>query len=444
LLVAAAVPLGAALFACGSTDRALGLDDDGGSGEAGPSFQGADGGGAKPCKGLACQVQACSSGTKTTLTGRVVAPTPPQYGKPDPIYNAILYVPNAELAPFPEGVSCDKCGAVTSGEPIVTALTQADGTFTLEDVPAGADIPLVIQVGRWRRKVVIPTVKACESLALTAEQTRLPRNQSEGDIPKIAIATSIYDPTECILRKIGIDVAEFTGPAGTGRVHLYKGSGASLNVPTPSVPSSQLWSTPASLLPYDLVAFPCQTGGRPDTGGKANIQQYADTGGRVFVTDLSEDIIQNGPAGWPETAAWGGTGAFANPAKVDTSFPKGAALADWLAAIGATPTRGQFNLQNTYYRLSQANAPAQRWVYSDASTQTYSFNTPVSAPAADQCGRVVYSSFHIASGGGTYFPDECSTAPLTTQEKVLEFLLFDLAACIQKDDVTPIPPPVVK
>jgi hypothetical protein len=434
---------GAALFACGSSTTREAYVEDAGVGETGPGFQTDGGDRPTACKGIQCDVAQCSGATKTTLTGKVVAPTPSQYGAPDPIYNAILYVPNAELAPFPEGVSCDKCGAVTSGEPIVTALSNPDGTFTLEGVPSGKDIPLVIQVGRWRRLVKIPSVESCVETKLDLEATRLPRNKAEGDIPLMAIATSPYDPTECILRKIGIDESEFTVPSGDGRVHIYKGMGATLAGATPPS-SSTLWATPASLQKYDLVAFPCQTSGGPDTSGKSNIKQYADTGGRVFVTDLSEDIIQNGPAGWPGTAAWGGGGAYTNPAHVDTTFPKGQALADWLDAIGATPTKGQFDLQNTFARLTAANAPAQRWIYSASTTQTYSFNTPVDTDAADQCGRVVYSSFHIATGAGSSFPSECSAAPLTTQEKVLEFLLFDLAACIQKDDAPPAPPPVVK
>lgn len=442
LAVATTLAAGAGLFACGSTSvRDTFVEDS--DAEAGPGFGGVDASGQPGgCKGLQCKIAQCSGATKTTLTGKVVAPTPSQFGKPDPIYNAILYVPNAELSPFPQGVSCDKCGAVTSGEPIVTALSNPDGTFTLEGVPSGKDIPLVIQVGRWRRQVKIPSVESCVETKLDLESTRLPRNKAEGDIPLMAIATSPYDPTECILRKIGIDESEFTVPTGTGRVHIYKGAGATLAGATPP-PSSTLWATPASLQKYDLLAFPCQTGGGPDTAGKGNIKQYADTGGRVFVTDLSEDIIQNGPTGWPGTAKWGG-GSYSNPAHIDTTFPKGQALADWLAAIGATPTKAQLDLQNTFARLTEANAPAQRWVYSASTTQTYSFNTPIGTAAEDQCGRVVYSSFHIASGAGASFPSECTTAPLTTQEKVLEFLLFDLAACIQKDDLTPVPPPVVK
>jgi hypothetical protein len=186
------------------------------------------------CEGLQCKIVDCGSGPKTTLSGTVFAPN-----KLDPLYNVILYVPNGDLQPFPSGVTCDKCGAITSGSPIVTALSGSDGKFTLENVPAGDNIPIVMQVGRWRRKVVIPHVTQCTDNALDAEQTRLPRNKTEGDIPLIALATSPYDPEECILRKIGIDDSEFTVPTDTGRVHIYKGAGA-----TP--PDSRASSTRAS------------------------------------------------------------------------------------------------------------------------------------------------------------------------------------------------------
>jgi hypothetical protein len=446
-----AVSVGVALPACGSGSNVDASGDavtaDGGEdSDPPPTFvQSEEVGTAPPadCKGLQCQIPVCKKGTKTTLTGKVIAPTRPEFGSPDPIYNAVVYVPNAELSPFPAGASCDKCGALASGSPMAATLTGADGSFVLEGVPAGESIPLVVQVGRWRRRVVVPSVASCTDTKIPVELTRLPRNKSEGDIPLMAIATSQFDPTECILRKIGIDDAEFTVPTGTGRVHLYQGMGATLPDKPPS--ASTLWANQESLQRYDLIALPCQQKGGPDAPGKERLAQYADNGGRLFVTDRSRDVIQNGPTGWPQTANWG-EGVLDNPAFADTTFPKGKALADWMYGVGATQTRGEFDLFDTYPILLSVNPPAQRWVYSKGTTQTYSFNTPVTAAPENTCGRVVFSSFHIASpvDPKATFPLECSPEPLTPQEKVLEFLLFDLAACIQKDDTAPAPPPVVR
>lgn len=444
--LALGIPL---LVACGgSGPSGFGDGGDGDGGVVTPDLDadfrldtgGGDGKG--PCKNLECQVVSCGGGTTTSLSGTVVAPTPSQYGAPDPIYNAIVYVPNAPVEPFTPGVSCDKCGAPASGSPIAVTLTGYDGKFKLENVPVGQNIPLVIQIGRWRRQIVIPTVKQCVDTPLSTEQTRLPRNKSEGDIPKMAIATSVYDPTECILRKIGVDDAEFTPPSGSGRIHVYKGNGASLAQPTP--PMTDLWATLGNVKNYDIVALPCSSY-PSDAAGKQNMFDYANVGGRVFITDLSYPTISTGPAPWPTTANWTVSGSYSNPALIDTSFPKGDALAKWLQAIGATTNPGQLNLTGTFVRFSAVNPPSQRWVYSAQSPQTYSFNTPVGTDPKDQCGRVVYSSFHVASGaGGTVFPAECTLGPLTPQEKVLEFMLFDLASCVQKDSETPVPPPIPK
>ena len=70
-----------------------------------------------------------------------------------------------------------------------------DGTFKLEGVPSGKDVPLVIQVGKWRREVKLDlTLDKCAMNAVAnKELTRLPKNKSEGHIPRIAVTTGQRD-----------------------------------------------------------------------------------------------------------------------------------------------------------------------------------------------------------------------------------------------------------
>ena len=178
--VAAASSL-VALIACGSS----GNSDFGSSGAPDPNLQngevpgfgsssggGSSSSGGTPCVGLRCKQVACPGGGSTTLSGHVYDPSGTV-----PLYNAVVYVPNDKVEPFKDGVSCDKCGAGVSGKPITTALTNAKGEFVLKDVPVGVEIPLVVQIGRWRRQVKIPAVTtACTDTKLVADETRMPRN----------------------------------------------------------------------------------------------------------------------------------------------------------------------------------------------------------------------------------------------------------------------------
>jgi hypothetical protein len=394
------------------------------------------------CTGLCLKQVTCPvAGVTTTVSGKVYAPN-----GVDPLPNVLVYVPNAPVQAFTPGVSCDNCGAQASGSPLVSDVTAPDGSFTIKNMPVGASIPLVIQIGRWRRQVTIANVASCTNTALTAAQTRLPKNKGEGDIPLMAFATGYVDALECVMRKIGIDDAEFTKSSGTGRIHIYTGSGhagatAGTNTPTETTLTSSL----ANLSKYDVVFFPCQ-GARYDKTAavQQNLINYTNAGGRVFTTHYSYVWLYN-DAPFSGTANWNPdvNDIFFDPQTgyIDMTFPKGLLLAQWLVNVGASTTLGEIDLNTLRHDLTSVVPPSTLWMtiddlFSGVMPMHYTFNTPVGAPAAQQCGRVLFDDFHVEDANiaaGTAFPNECAGGAMTAQEKLLEFMIFDLSSCVTPD-----------
>jgi hypothetical protein len=64
--------------------------------------------------------------------------------------------------------------------------------------------------------------------------------------------------------------------------------------------------------------------------------------------------------------------------------------------------------------------------------QQASFNTPLGATANSQCGRVVFSDFHVETSNNSRFPfpTECAGGGFSPQEFMLAQALFDLAGCV--------------
>jgi hypothetical protein len=399
----------------------------------------------------------CGSGPATSISGTVYDPA----GQV-PLYNIVLFVPGAALDPISTGAACQTCDGDYSGKPQAVALSDAKGHFEIDNAPSGDNVPLVIQVGKWRREVTIPHVAPCmDNPIMDKDMTRLPRNHTEGDIPHMAIALGGSDSLECLIRRIGVDDSEFTTPDLDGRVHLYRwaenaamtmqenGNGASATVPS----ADTLWSNLDSLMKYDMMLMSCT--GESKLGAS---DQDSETG-----TD---------PLWYPQVVKFSeGAHGITNPltAQIDTSFPKGQSFSDWLTNVGASTTPGQIVVQGAEHTIDSvlpqailspdtptyAMGPgAQQWIYATDPTsaskptqtvQYFSMNTPVGGA---ECGRMVFSDLHVATGSGDTtkvpFPTGCSTTPLTPQEKALEFMLFDLSSCVQSDQDPPVPPVVVK
>ena len=411
------------------------------------------------CTGIGCNIDKCDGRPKTTVKGTVYDP-----GGKLPLYNVMVYVPNAPLDDLVEGVSCQKCDTTVSGQPVAAALTDATGSFTMNDVPVGTNIPVVIQTGKWRRSIVLPQVKACQDNVFAGTDTfRLPKSQAEGHLPKIAMTRGGADSLECLLRRVGVADSEFTNPDGAGRINIYyeTGGGTGYDSGAAFPPVAALFDA-SVIRKYDMMIISCHGSSAisraQPLAQKQIVKDFVDQGGRVFGSHFSfsyfrgvpgtTDAKNFQPSPWPLLAMWdGGSDA---PYSIDTSFPKGMAYADWLVTVGASVTRGSID-------LTSVESPAmsltpgfggQSWVIDDGGIPYFSVPMPVekAATPADQCGRFVNTGIHVTpSGNGGPFPSSCGTAPLIPQEKALEFLIFELSACALPDTQKPtapvVPPP---
>jgi hypothetical protein len=469
------------------------------------------------CSGLSCQVATCDAST-TTVSGRVFTPVG---ADGDPVYNALVFIPNGPLPDLPpDGPSCDRCTPLPSEQVVAGALSAPDGSFVISGAPTGEDIPLVVQLGKWRRQITVNIDKPCADNPVPDGTVRLPRNQSEGNIPLTAVTTGQSDALECVLRKMGIDASEFTLPTGSGRIRIYRENGAKLASGT-TPDATTLWDGTGAkggtgtdgqpgLASYDMVLLPCpgdlpRSSGAPPSRaadgyytetGLQNLVDYTAAGGRVFVTHYSWVWIAPTRTKFPPVANWSladsgeveetryySGGGSSNPpsylaveAQVNTSFPKGAGFAEWLVNIGAgTLANGvtSVSLNNVEHVANSViegttDAPVTRaWLTSplawrqcagnsatDCSTDPesnrnciqqqfaheFTFDTPVGSPPEEQCGRVVFSGFHVNQPSNGTTPEYC-TGPMTAQEKVLEFMILDLASCIGTETPPPPQPP---
>jgi hypothetical protein len=276
----------------------------------------------------------------------------------------------------------------------------------------------------------------------------------------MAIASGSADPFQCLLLKMGISTSEFTAPGGGGRVHYYVSNGMDTSPPAP--PITALLDDAGTLMNYDVVLLPCEGSEQrrlPPNPEPQNLVQYTAAGGRLFTTHYGYSWLEfpeNNP--FPSTGVWVPSpgprcDSYSTPlpVTVDQTFPKGASFAQWLVNVGSSTDAGTLTLIESRHDLYYTDGGSQQWLYTNipgcnpaAAVEHMTFNTPLNPPplpdggAGNQCGRVVYSDFHVsatAAGTGT-FPGACIPGALTAQEKALLFMLLDVSSCVQSDNAT--------
>jgi hypothetical protein len=130
-------------------------------------------------------------------------------------------------------------------------------------------------------------------------------------------------------------------------------------------------------------------------------------------------------------------------------------LDNWLKNVGALSGSG-ITLNNVADSVSSVNMPTTRWIYggtggktSATDTKYFSFETPIGganipdagAESKPYCGKAVFSDLHAGGMPSGAVPGSCKLTDLSPQEKALEYLFFDLAACVSTD-TTRQPPPL--
>ncbi len=418
-----------------------------------PARQGGDDMGAPDaCVGLECRIVNCAQRNmpETTISGTVFAPNGTLA-----LYGVNVYIPASPPGPLSDGVQCSQCQDQLLGGSVASTLSDAAGKFALSKVPSGTNVPLVIQVGKWRRLVDIPEILPCQDNALPPNVTSLPRNKTEGDLPKIAMTTGNCDALECLVKKLGVDPKEFTIEGGSGRIQLFTGNGSSaLSDGTTMTNANSLWGDLEKLKRYDIAAFSCEGNVHPGTtpAMMANVKAFADLGGRMFMSHYHAQWISGHPASgntgprdvpqqvWPAVATCNVEARPPNSTGIiDTvNNPKGSAFASWMANVGAGG--GTFAITETRETCTAVdNTKAERWVYiqgtgTEQIPQNFQFTTPQESPKDNRCGKVVFSDMHISGScrGGTTpaWPSYCTAGALTPQEKALAFMFFDIASCV--------------
>ena len=433
---------------------------------------------------------------ETTLSGTVEDPgknvglrdvTVYELAGDDPTAVNAFHDPDGGSAPPP----CDTCDSLLPSS-LYSVATNTDnkGGFTLRDVTPGPNQTIVAQTGRWRRKVTMP-IAACGNTVITNDDVlRMPKNQHEGDIPKIGFVMGAAESLECWMLKMGIDESEmtpWTGPGDTQRVQLFSQGGMSDdNGPLQSA-DVNLWATTGALNQYSAVVMSCDgeafTAATLDdeSGDPMNaIVNYANAGGRIFMDHWYGDtwLVDNGsPWNTSAVSTWqpgfdvalpfAGIPAFA---KISNTTTPQQHMYDWLNQWASLPVPGPGFIVSQEPRDNSLDlgSASTEWLRGDADnfpatpphhhhhhangdyTLSFSFETPLGA--ATTCGRVLFNGMHASESrspidpftGVVYggFPHDCDkTSPLTPEETALEYQLFQVTACALGGRPPPPPPP---
>jgi hypothetical protein len=423
----------------GSPDAGTGGGTDGGVGTSDTGTHVADTGAPSPC-----------TGRGTHVTGTAYAPN-----GMDPIPGVAVYVTSdtQSFPPTPATVQCDVCTSTPPGA-LVFVRANADGTFDLHGAPidGGGTYAVVVESGGFRHVEHGVSIPMCGDLALDATATSLPgANAGDDRIPRIAVATTVAGSPDT--NDHFAHVLDLMGITYTG-INPDKGG-------TPLAAGDDMFallSDPATLATYQILVLPCGSLGNFTVAPHltpamlTNLQAWMAMGGRLYSSDLAYSVVA---LTFPTTVTFApgpSPHAGADDADVGQGIASTATLmADvddpsllaWLQLVGAVPSTSTqipiSDLRDPWGAVDQIPAAALAadamgvhhaavlvsgdvtWHVPGSGHHPLTVQADYPNGSGGWCGRMVFTSYHVQTG---------TAATLAPQERVLEYLFFQLSGCI--------------
>ena len=283
---------------------------------------------------------------------------------------------------------------------IVSTLTDADGRYTLSEVPAGEQ-RVYVEKGSFSTNFNV-TIPENDTLTLPDDSCAV---ELEVDI---AVINGQWDDVRTVLLNVGVDdsrITQFQDDWALTLLNNYE-----------------------MLSQYDIVMFNCgldEYDFRLDTEGpgvmRDNLRQFVEAGGSVYASDQAYNLVE---ASFPDYIDFAGTDTSYNDA--ERGYPMDSVAGTVMdsalsAALGSTSIELHYPL-TAWTVMESVAAQVRVFIRADAdmedlgapNNRRYLSNVPHTVAFQYGQGQVIYTSFHQEPGINLQM------------EQVLQLLIFEL------------------
>jgi hypothetical protein len=353
-----------------------------------------------------------------------------------PIPGALVYLTKGDGPEIPDSIYCYECEDMTGKK---WALSNADGTWTLEDVPVG-DWNIVTRKGFFQRQRAV-VVDEGQDLDVPVEHTTLPGdNSADGldQIPNYAVLGTSPDETYKLLGKIGMGTMNGGELAwGSETFDIFNDEISASGYPSPTA----LFMDQPTLDHYHMIFLPCfasSVGTSFVDSHVGMIQGYVAGGGKIYNSCCVAYWIEKPfpayldfAADWydDDSGAWD-IGRVSGSALSTSGTIVDQGMRDWMqvvtsANIDAVPfVNGYAKVDNLIevddgHGLDDDDGVVKPYAWVLGSAADVYQNASLMTTYDYECGKVFFSVYETSQ----------NSAVITPQEFVLIYIILEVGVC---------------